>query len=84
MLLDSPIPPKIRFSDDKASSVSFQFRLTLIRRNAGIAGMREGSLPDTSKQFTELFLMNTGFALRDRTVHRTDSVLRSEVRNDSG
>ena len=45
MLPDPPIPPKIRLSDDKASSVSFQFRLTLIRRNTGIAGMREGSLP---------------------------------------
>ena len=65
-----PIPPIFRVSRAGASSHLFQFRLTLIRRNTGIARMREGSLPDTSKQFTELFLMNTGFALRTKTCHR--------------
>ena len=32
-----------------------QFHLMLIRRNTGIAWMREGSLPDPSKQSGGLF-----------------------------
>ena len=59
VLLDSPIPPNnsnIRLpAATSAALARSQFHLTLIRRNTGIAWMREGSLPGTSKQSTGLF-----------------------------
>ena len=66
VLLDSPIPPNnsnIRLpAATSAALARSQFHLTLIRRNTGIAWMREGSLPGTSQFHLTLIRRNTGIA----------------------